>query len=122
MRKRDRLAKFVGFYAAPAFKRQLWRIAKAENRSLSQTVCALLHLGIGRYFELADEQMIAPVRALMKEVLGDESFAEAAGEPRGLGAKKFLMRRAAREQNAREFDAAIDEGVRAFARRCDSIS
>jgi len=115
VRKRDRIAKFVGFYGTPALKRDLWRIAKAEDRSLSQTVCALLRLGIGRYFELADEQMVAPLRALMIEVLGDGSFAEAADEPRGLGAKEFLKRRAAREQNALEFDAAVDEGLRAFA-------
>lgn len=114
MRKRDRAAKFVGFYGTAALKRDLWRIAKAEGRSLSQTVCALLRLGMGRYFELADEQMIAPLRAMMKEVLGDGSFAEAAGEPRGLGAKEFLNRRAAREHNAREFDGAVDEGLQAM--------
>ncbi|MGA7200495.1 MAG: hypothetical protein WBX26_01590 [Candidatus Cybelea sp.] len=119
MRKRDRLAKFVGFYGTPALKRDLWRIAKAEDRSLSQTVCALLRLGIGRYFELADEQMIAPLRAMMKEALGDGSFADAAGEPRGLGAREFLDRRAAREQNAREFDAAVDDGLQAFVGRAN---
>jgi len=110
VRKRDRRAKFVGFYGTSALKRDLWRIAKAEDRSLSQTVCGLLRLGIARYFELADAQMVAPLAALMKEVLGDGSFAEAAGEPRGLGASEFLDRRAAREQNAREFDAAVDNG------------
>jgi hypothetical protein len=114
VRKRDRNAKFVGFYGTPAFKRDLWRIAKAEDRSLSQTVCALLRLGIGRYFELADAEKFAPLRALIKEVLGDGSFADAAGQPRGIGAREFLDRRAAREQNAREFDAAVDDGLQAF--------
>jgi hypothetical protein len=117
VRKRDRLAKFVGFYGTAALKRDLWRIAKAEDRSLSQTVCGLLRLGIARYFELGDAQMVAPLAALMKEVLGDGSFADAAGQPLGIGAKEFLARREARVANAREFDAAVDEGLRACAER-----
>jgi hypothetical protein len=120
VRKRDRIAKFVGFYGPPALKRDLWRIAKAEDRPLSHVVCGLLRLGIGRYFELADAEMIAPLRAKFEEMLAcDASFREAAGErvPGKIGAKKFLARREARVANGREFDAAIDEGLRAFAAR-----
>jgi hypothetical protein len=69
VRKWDRIAKFVGFYAPPALKRDLWRIARAKDLSLSQTVRALLRLGIERDVELADAEMIAPLRALLEEIL-----------------------------------------------------
>jgi hypothetical protein len=125
VRKRVRVsAKFVGFHGPPALKRDLWRIARTEDRNLSETVCALLRLGIGRYFELADAKRVAPLAAKLREkleeiVARDASFREAAGErvPGRIGAKQFLARREARVANEREFDAAVDEWRRAFAER-----
>jgi hypothetical protein len=118
VRKRDRTAKFVAFYGPPALKRDLKRIARAEGDSLSSTVRALVRLGIERYFEQADAKMIAPLRALLEESLAcDASFREAAGERPGKnGAKQFLARHEARVANDRQFDAAVEEGLRSFAR------
>jgi hypothetical protein len=110
VRKRDRVAKFVGFYGPTALKRDLRLIAKVENRSLSATVCALLRLGIGRYFELADARMVAPLLARMRDVFGDPF-----GAPMEANAKRVRM--AEHAANAAEFDAAIDAGQRAFTNR-----
>lgn len=58
--------------------------------------------------------MAVPLAAKLKKVLNDESFAVAAAGPQAVKAEQYLPRRAAREHNAQEFDAAIDEGLRAF--------
>ena len=59
---------YVGFYGTAALKRDLWRIARAEDRSLSVTTCALLRLGLARYFELAGSN---PAAARLKSQLED---------------------------------------------------
>jgi hypothetical protein len=43
----------VGFSVPAPLKRDLSRIARAEARTLSETACELLRLGLVRYFELA---------------------------------------------------------------------
>lgn len=61
---------FVGFYGTAALKRDLWRIARAEDRTLSVTVCALLRLGLARYFELAGSNPAAErLKSQLEEVL-----------------------------------------------------
>lgn len=70
----------------------------------------LLRLGIGRYFELADAKMAAPLLAKMRDVFGSED------DPfdSKTGANATRARAAERAANAAEFDAAIDEGLRTF--------
>lgn len=87
----------------------LWRLARTEDRSLS-ALCGLLRLGIGRYFELADEKMAEPLRAAMGDVFGDPFASETEANAR----RALLAERAA---NAAEFDSAIDAGHRAFTHR-----
>jgi hypothetical protein len=60
----------VGIWAGAALKRDLWRIANAERRSLSETVCGLIRLGLHRYFELAgDDDHAATIRAALETAL-----------------------------------------------------
>ncbi len=68
-----RRGKFVGFYGPAALKRDLWRIAKAEGKSLSVTVCGLLRLGLAYYFDLAGRDPAAErLRAQLEDVLAAE--------------------------------------------------
>jgi hypothetical protein len=115
VRKRDRIAKFVGFYAPPALKRDLCRLARTEDRSLSAIVCGLLRLGICRYFELADEKMAAPLLAAMRDVFGDPFGSKT-------GANAMRARLAGRAADAAEFDEAIEIGKREFAQKYEDGS
>ncbi len=115
MRSRSRAwGKFVGFYAPPALKRDLRKIAQAEDRSLSHTVCGLLRLGIGRYFDLADAKRVAPLAAKLREKLKDV-FGNPFGSKTGANAQRARL--AQRAANAAAFDEAIETGKREFAEK-----
>jgi hypothetical protein len=81
---------------------------------LSHTVCGLLRLGIGRYFEVADAKRVAPLAAKVCEELEDifgDSFDSKAG------ANVQRARRGTRAADAAEFDEAIEIGKRKFAEK-----
>ena len=120
MRARSRAwRKFVGFYAPPALKRDLGKIAQAEDRTLSAAVCGLLPLGISRYFELADAKAIAPLVAELREALEDV-FGDPFGSETGANARRARL--AERAANTAEFEAAIDEGLLEFAAEHTTLS
>jgi hypothetical protein len=106
--------KFIGFYAPPALKRDLRKIAQAEDRSLSHTVCGLPRLAIGRYFELADAKRVAPLAAKLREEL-EHVFGDPFGSKTGANAQRARL--AERAANAAEFDEAIEIGKREFVEK-----
>lgn len=81
-------------------KRDLERIVERERRPLSRTCAGVLRLGIGRYFELDDAKMAAPLLKAMRDVYWSED------DP---------ISKTKRRENTREFDSAIQEGKREFA-------
>ena len=115
MRRRVRVsAKFVGFHGTPALKRDLWRIAKTEDRSLSQTVCALLRLGIARYFDLTKDTIeVARLKAKTSALNGGDSPVTDGERSERWKPSGVAERRA----YAAQIDDALDFGKREFADR-----
>ena len=67
--RENRAAGFMGFRAGHALRRDIARIANAEKRSLGETICGLVRLGLGRYFELAgDEEHARVMREAMESL------------------------------------------------------
>lgn len=92
-------------WVSRALKRDVKRIAGYERRPLSRVCAGLIRLGVRQYFDEADDAKLEPLRAVMRDLLGDEDdpFPQRPLKTRTL--------------NRIEFDAAIDEGLRTFARR-----
>ena len=67
--KRQRL---LSVWVPPALKRDILRIAVAENQAVSRTCAGLLRLGLGRYFELCDAKMAAPLLAKMRDLFSED--------------------------------------------------
>ena len=101
-----------------ALKLDLMRIAGYERRPVSRVTAGLLRLGVARYFELADAKMIAPLKALMKDVFSEEEGAWIPDRPErpqlSESYRKRLIGAAARRELTEKFDAAIEEGKRYF--------
>jgi hypothetical protein len=106
--RRFQRQRLLSVWAPPALKREVKRIAAFERRPLSRVCAGLLRLGIERYFEMADAKKLDPLRALMQDVFGEDDWIP--GSETGKDLALELGRK-----HAREFDAAVDEGLRAFA-------
>jgi hypothetical protein len=110
-------AKFVGFHGTPALKRDLWKIARVEDRSLSTSVCALLRLGISRYFELAGDTVeTARLRAKLQELIAGDGATFTSMARRNDRSECWKPSRVTeRQAYAAEFDKAVESGNREFA-------
>jgi hypothetical protein len=87
-----------------ALKRDANRIAKFEKRPLSRVCAGLIRLGIERYFEMADAKAVEPLREVMEDFFDDIDWIPKSGTGRELALELGRKR-------AREFDAAVDEGL-----------
>jgi hypothetical protein len=113
MRKRDRNARFVGFWGPPALKRDLKRLQAVEDRPLSHVICAPLRLGIGRYFEPAGNTLeAARLKAKLKEFLAGDGGVFTSGERSERWKPSRVIERRA---YAAEFDEAVESGNREYA-------
>ena len=105
-----------------ALERDVKRIAKFEEGSVSGISAGLLRLGIERYFALADAKKVAPLRALMRDLflngepdpVIDENLLPIPvkpSRPRIVVERTVLVRSSRRCQDcARAVSAAADEG------------
>jgi len=106
----------LAIYVPRALQRDVDRIASYEKKSRSRLCAGLLRLGIERYFEMEDAKKIAPLRALMRDTfINGLPDPETYGVPvpvRPIG--QLTAKRRARYANEREFDAAMEEGLKNF--------
>jgi hypothetical protein len=105
-----------------ALKRDAQRIAKFEGRPLSGMCAGLVRIGIARYFELSDDAKFEPLRALMRDVFGEDDWIpEHQVRRQSVKTKQRYVREARSRELRSEFDAAIEQGLRAFARRSANL-
>jgi hypothetical protein len=98
----------IQLWVPPPLKLDIKRIAKTEKQPLSRMCAGLLRLGVARYFEQADENLVAPLRELMQDAFPEGDPIPPPGNGPGTGATMRKLRR------QREFDAAIEEGNQRF--------
>lgn len=103
--------RLLSVWCPPALKRDVQKIAKFERREVSRIAAGLLRLGIGRYFELGDAALVAPLRKAMTDIFTPEGWIpEMTIRPQSERARRENLR----ASEATVFDDAIDEGKRHF--------
>jgi hypothetical protein len=124
--RNNQAEKLISVWCTPGLKRDVKRIATHEKKSQSMVCAGLIRLGIERYFDEADDEKLAPLRAAMKDLffLGEP---DPAIQPTNKKLKPFPVkpkyrprtnqgfRLAQAKASADEFDRAIDEGLEHFA-------
>jgi len=100
-------------WVPPALKRDVKKLAAAESLPISRFCCGLLRLGIGRYFELADERMAAPLRAAMRDAFGEDEWLPRRPPAQPRRPPPWPVNPERRRLN-QEFNEAIEEGKRRF--------
>lgn len=116
--RRHQRQRLLSVWVPPALKRDAQRIAKFEGRPLSGICAGLVRIGIARYFELSDDAKLEPLRALMRDVFGEDDWIpEHQVRRQNVKTKQRYAAEAARRELRSEFDAVIDAGLRRFSGR-----
>jgi hypothetical protein len=120
--RRHQRQRLLSVWVPPALKRDAQRIAKFEGRPLSGMCAGLVRIGIARYFELSDDAKLEPLRAAMRDMFGEDDWIpEHQVRRQSVKTKQRYAAEASRRELRSEFDAAIDEGLRAFASRSANL-